>query len=258
MKKIIIIIISSFILISASFFFPTKKLKKDVLYYYSKNLGLSKVENEIFYAGQRIDSIVNVWGMKDSVILRYKYNLNQCDVFVYQSKFDTLEKYFHFEKDSLDRLTKFIFFSENKIINEDKYFFDKDSKLIKKFSTHGYFWIDSVNYSEHQYFMKGNNIDSVYNYYFDKDSLKILASVSIYKYDDAINPFKNLLYDHIGDRYFNTNNITKKYFRNTEDNVITDSILYDYIYDSENYLFKDMSNHTPWETDSSINVYHYE
>lgn len=258
MRRKLYILFFSILFISAGIYLPPKKLKKEVLYYYSGNYPLSITSNEIFYNGDKIDSTVYNRNGNDSSIFRYRYQPGKCDVYIYQTRIDTLMKYFEYAFDSQGRLSKFIYFAENKIINEDNFYYNEDSKLERKFSSHGYYWLDSVNYSEHLYFVNSNNIDSIYNYYFTRDSVKILTSVSIFKYDNKINPFKSLLFDHIGERYFNSNNITVIYWKNKEKNEIFDSLMYNYSYDNESYLLKDMTNHTPWETDSSIRVYHYE
>jgi len=260
MKKYLNILLVSVLFISLGLIkqdIPYKSRLKKVVHHTYSSSGRSYInEYHLFYSNNQIDSIY-YYSKFDSVKFEYVYKSGICEVFLNQKSRDTVIKYFQYEFDSLNRLTRFVYYANNKIINDDKYYYDKYSGLMKKSSIHGYFNLDSVNYSEEIYFVNNSNIDSVYHYYFLNDTNKILGTIRKLKYDNKKNPLHRILYFHIYDEYFNTNNIVAEYRLNLYNNT-RDTLIYDYKYDNEGYLIKDITNHFAEETDSSITEYYYD
>ena len=211
---------------------------------------------EFFYGNGRIDSIV--FGFADEYsknIARYQDDSNKIIVNIHDGRNDTLIKSFEYEFDSIGRLAVYKGYGNNKIINEDSFFYDNENKLKNVKSVRRGLWVEGESYLESVYIVNDNyNIDTVYEYYLDGKNKK-LNTVRVFKYDTKINPFKDLLYFSIHERFFNSNNITACYY--LDDSLhVRDSIINKYNYNNEGYLTRYFDDDL-FESDSLVQMYHY-
>jgi len=250
---IILSIIFSFVKISEK-----KTLKRIFEYSFLSNEYLTITSFEVSYKQNQIDSIkYNTRDIDKRYTLNYKKNKNITEVFKHSNKNKKSIKKYEYKFNSENKLSSFLTFDSTKLMNIDVFTYNKNIHTITKFTTQNFLWFDSANYYKTTYYIDNvGNIDSSFLYkHVNKDSI-FLIETKKYKYDDKINPFKDLLFLEINNRYFNSNNIISEFSTNHLSNI-KDSIVYKFDYDSLGYIIKRTAGNFPHSKNSFANKYIY-
>jgi hypothetical protein len=205
-----------------------------------------------------LDSIVQILTDKDhdhwptKEVFTFKYNSNEVDVYEEGRYYPTSTKIYHYGFNSSGNLSKFLIYGKDRIGRDQTYYYDKLNKTIKVETIERR--DDYENIKESIFYMNdSNNIDST-NEYRIRNQQRELYSKKVFKYDNKQNPYKNVLYYVVSERFFNSNNCES--FQFLDSNHDNKAHKESYKYDDKCRLLKDLDNEV-YESDSIVTTFHY-